>query len=137
MIIAFTHKTSKRLARILCRRFRHCCVIFDAGRQKILVQIGIDGVRLIPVDAAAMRRMRQTGWVMVKVRNKEKGIRNKTGLCRRKQLFPTALTKTYSLFLIPFSFLTCVGFAKRAMGTKNPFIWTPDGLYRELVNRNQ
>ena len=112
MIIAFTNKTSKIIPRIFCRRFRHCCVIFDAGRQKILVQIGIDGVRLIPVSPAAVARMQRNGWTMVEIKNN-----------------PDRPT----INRIPhINILTCVGFAKRAAGIRNPFIWTPDGLYKQI-----
>jgi len=117
LIIAFTEKTGKILPRIFCRRFRHCCVLFPSEKNEfILVQIGIDGVRLIPVGARELRRLEHAGWVLVGA-----------GFARPHDLGGQTP---------PLQFLTCVGFAKRATGINNPFIWTPDQLYRKLKRKN-
>ena len=122
LIIAFTEKTTKFLPRIFCRRFRHCCVLFPfAGNKYALVQIGIDGVRVIPVDARAIRRLERAGWVIV--RSKSAGQRAQVKRCDVMHQCPVPSAQ----------FLTCVGFAKRTLGIRDPFIWTPDGLYRHLT----
>ena len=123
LIIAFTRNTSKKTSKIICRNFRHCCVLFPIGpgNKYTLVQIGIDGVRLCPIDAAAMRRMKKNGWEMIKVQSSKCKVQ-----CQ---------TRLYLNFeLCTLNFLTCVGFAKRAIGIRNPFIWTPDQLYRKVVS---
>jgi hypothetical protein len=78
----------------------------------ILVQVGIDGVRLIPIGAREIRIMKKNGWVFIEARGNAP--------------FHWAQNIT-SLQL-----LTCVGFAKRATGIRDPFIWTPDGLYEKI-----
>jgi hypothetical protein len=119
IIIAFAPKTTKLLPRLLCRKYRHCCVIFPvAAQRRTLVQIGADGVRLFPVNARALRRMEQAGWVMARV-EKPKG--------RAPGLHAPGLP----------SFLTCVGFAKKAAGIRNPMVWTPGQLYRIIAKREQ
>jgi hypothetical protein len=136
LIIAFTRKTNKRTARIFCRNFRHCCVIFPIGRDAlparpnrtawqavpanyILVQIGCDGVRLIPVGMRELRRMKRQGWEMLKVE-------------RGKLKVEMENFQYFNFQLSTFNFLSCVGFAKRAMGIRDPFIWTPDQLYKKI-----
>ncbi|MDR1207670.1 MAG: hypothetical protein LBK26_04635 [Rickettsiales bacterium] len=113
IIIAFIHKTNKFWARIFCRNFRHCCVIFtmraDGVLQNVLVQIGGDGVRLIPVGMRELQRMKRQGWKFVNM-----GVRGNAPRAAAPQ------------------FLSCVGFAKRALGIRNPFVWTPDQLYKKI-----
>lgn len=112
MIIGFTHNTSKRLARILCRRFRHCVVIFepvDTGAGYLMIQIASDGVRLINMTDESFARLEQHGWVFVRAHARDKSPRMHCGL------------------------LTCVGFAKRALSIRNIFIQTPDQLYRRIT----
>lgn len=111
IVVAFTHNSNKKTARVFCRRFRHCCVLFPAGNGGFtLVQIGLNGVRLIPVGPREIKIMKKQGWKFAKT-----------------QIKPC---ESYS-----FNFLTCVGFAKRALGIRNLFIWTPDQLYNKLRQR--
>ena len=111
LIIAFTTSTTKLWPRIFCRHFRHCCVLFPETRDRfILVQIGSDGVRAMRVDARGLHRMKKNGWVLVKVK----------------------MVKNFGPRFLAFNFLSCVGFAKRAIGMRNPFIWTPDQLYKKM-----
>lgn len=112
VIIAFTARSNKFWARAFCKNFRHCCIIFETGHKHLLIQIAVDGVRVIPISPQTLTRMQQDGWTMVKTTTKT-----------NRQVYP--------------QILTCVGFAKRALGIRAPFIWTPDGLYRRIVNSNQ
>ncbi|MCL2538411.1 MAG: hypothetical protein FWF34_01145 [Alphaproteobacteria bacterium] len=116
IIIAFTRNTNKKSAQIFCRNFRHCCVLLPSSKKYILVQIGIDGVRLIPVGAREMNAMKKNGWVFVGANN----------------YLPQSMAKKLS----PLQLLTCVGFAKRALGIRNPFILTPDQLYKKIKGAN-
>ncbi|MCL2331472.1 MAG: hypothetical protein FWC61_02910 [Proteobacteria bacterium] len=93
----------------------------EGGELYTLIQIGIDGVRLIPVGARELRRLQRAGWEMVNVKRKMEN--GKLMACNPHLPF--------TICHFP-SFLSCVGFAKRAAGINNPFIWTPDQLYRKL-----
>lgn len=142
MIIGFTRKTSKILARVFCKNFRHCIVIFEMARGKmILVQIGSDGVRLIPINKMGIQKLVNSGWVFVQILDKKSS----------QAVIPAGpeihCTKSYFYFKNTISFLpcpvfpsinilTCVGFAKRATRIKNPLIWTPDALYKNLIKKN-
>ncbi|MDR2412964.1 MAG: hypothetical protein LBD50_02005 [Rickettsiales bacterium] len=113
MLIGFTSKSSKILPRILCKNFRHCIVLFNNRRRGyILAQIALDGVRLVPIGAHEIKKLQSAGWIFVKSNPKKS---------RGRPMVP--------------NFLTCVGFAKRALGINKPFIWTPDQLYKYLNNR--
>ncbi|MDR0449574.1 MAG: hypothetical protein LBG89_03925 [Rickettsiales bacterium] len=107
-LIGFTENTGRRVARLVCRRFRHCAVV-DLGSM-VLANIGVDGVRLVRVDAAALGRLRAAGWVFVAAKAGGKGGRGRA----------------------QFNVLNCVGFAKRVLGIRNPLILTPLQLYRYL-----
>ncbi|MDR0319390.1 MAG: hypothetical protein LBH81_01480 [Rickettsiales bacterium] len=109
-LIGFTPNTRRRLVRVFCRKYRHCAVV-DLENM-ILIQIGIDGVRLVRIDAGGLGRLAAHGWVFVlaKPRRSPKGGGG-----------------------AQFNILNCVGFAKRCLGIRNPFILTPLDLYRHLV----
>jgi len=114
MIVAFCPHSRKPATRLLCRRFRHCCVLFPSdGKKYTLVQIGADGVRLCIIGPREIRIMKKSGWKFVGGR------------------FPRPGGGAP-----PLQLLTCVGFAKRALGIRAPFVWTPDGLYKQLTSNN-
>jgi hypothetical protein len=116
IIIAFTTQTSQFWPRLLCKHFKHCCVILRTGRGRNtryqVVQIAADGIRLIQIDTKSLGRMRQGGWVLVN-----------TPVRRARRFSP--------------QMLACVGFAKRAAGLSHPWLWTPDQLYRHLCPARQ
>jgi len=107
MIVGFTTKTSARFSPFFCPLFRHCAVIADG----ILIQVATDGIRCFRCGRAEIRRLERAGWVFL-----ELGVRN----------------EELGMFFVP-NFLTCVGFAKRAAGIRNPFILTPDGLFKAML----
>ncbi|MBN1324903.1 MAG: hypothetical protein JW974_01670 [Alphaproteobacteria bacterium] len=109
MIIGFSKKTSKTLSKIFCRNFRHCVVIFQNKKNdNILIQVASDGIRLINIKPSGIEKLISAGWEFIEI--------NKIN----KTIFKTP------------TLLTCVGFAKHALGINNPFMWTPDQLYRHL-----
>jgi hypothetical protein len=117
MIIGFTENTSKFISKLLCGKFKHCVVIFAADEvgmaQKdkfILAQIAADGIKLACIGGAEIQRLKSAGWVFVRAPKRRRG----------------SIAKTPAL-------LSCVGFAKRALAINKPFVWTPDQLYRYLV----
>jgi len=137
IIIAFTRNTNKKSAKIFCRNFRHCCVLFPfksnnknavlhcehKKSQFILIQIGIDGVRIVHIGPREIKTMKQNGWVFVNV--------GANIICPK---YNRGFAATGQIIFAP-TILTCVGFAKRCLGIRNPFIWTPDGLYRKIRHR--
>ena len=115
-MVAFSPHSTKLFARLFCRKFKHCCVLFPApGGEYTLVQIGIDGIRLVPVAAREIKIMKRKGWDFVNVGAGGNAPDKRAG------------------FHPPLQFLTCVGFAKRALNIRAPFIWTPDQLFRRLA----
>ena len=131
MIIAFTTNTSKRISRILCRHFRHCVVIFEQEPGTyILAQIGIDGVRLIPLKTRDLNKLKFAGWELLDI-NLACGTADHNTTINRTATNHNDDHKTARPHHC-ITLLTCVGFAKRALSIQNPFIWTPDQLYRYL-----
>jgi hypothetical protein len=112
IIIGFTHKTSAILPKFFCPVFRHCAVVIDGT----FVQIGTDGIRMFRVRAREIKKLENAGWIFV-----ELAISNEK----------LEMQKNH------FSLLTCVGFAKRALGIRAPFVWTPDQLFAFLVTGNR
>lgn len=112
MIIGFTENTSKFISKLLCKRFRHCVVIFDMhDNGYILAQIATDGIKMIPIGIPELEKLKSSGWVFVNASIERANHKRRFSL----------------------NILSCVGFAKRAMGIHHPFIWTPDALYRYLT----
>ena len=108
IIVGFTTNTSAAWPRFFCNLFCHCVVVIDG----MLVQIGTDGIRLFRCGAREIEKLESSGWVFLE--------------CAMGYGRPR---------INPCQFLTCVGFAKRAIGIRSPFIWTPDQLFR-FLSRN-
>jgi hypothetical protein len=133
ILVGFATKTSAVLPRFFCALFRHCAVVIDGT----LIQIGPDGVRLFRVRAREIGKLEAAGWVFLRVRGQGLG----TGVIGRNVSLSanheSRVAAREPLTPVPNpcpSFLTCVGFAKRALGIRAPFVWTPDQLFRMIVN---
>jgi len=119
MIIGFTHKTGKILPRILCRNFRHCAVVLNEKRKMknekcfIFMNKTKNGIHIMKLSKRDLKILEKNGWVFIKTNLK---------------------SNNFSFFTFHFSFITCVGFAKRALGIRRPFILTPDQLYKYLTS---
>jgi hypothetical protein len=109
IIIGFCPRSGKSFARIICRNFKHCVVLFPSGKKYILVQIGADGIRAFFIGLRVISRMRKDGWEFLETRNVSR------------------ITHRVNM-------LTCVGFAKRAAGIGDRFVLTPDQLYKKIKN---
>ena len=151
--LGFSTQTSSPVVRFFCPLFRHVVVVTDG----YLIQVGTDGVRIFKCGPREIRLLENAGWVFVEVTSKKetnnpslRGVAPKAddeaiqlkpinlntlenfliGLLRRLR----RLAMTELIFLcLPFTCLTCVSFAKRALNIRNPFIWTPDQLFRFIV----
>ncbi len=106
--IAFSKQTSIWWVKILCRNFRHCMVLdYDSN---VVIQVGLDRVRLFQMDNSVEDRLVAAGWVLVSV-----------SVCSKCSVRP--------------SVMTCVGFAKKSIGVWWPFVWTPDQLYKRISKK--
>lgn len=114
MLIGFTNKSSKKLSKLFCKNFKHCAVIFKHDKKYIFIQIALDGIKSLLISNKEIKLLQSAGWIFIKI--SDTNIKN-----NKHAILP--------------SFLTCVGFAKRAIGLHKPFIWTPDSLYKYLKNR--
>ncbi|MDR1071562.1 MAG: hypothetical protein LBL21_02900 [Rickettsiales bacterium] len=133
ILVGFATKTSAFLPSFFCALFRHCAVVIDGT----LVQVGPDGIRLFRVRAREIGKLEAAGWVFV---DSGFAIRNSRFVRARRTTNPESrianpdyrrLLSTIDFGL--WTFLTCVGFAKRALGIRAPFVWTPDQLFRLIV----
>ena len=106
IFIGFTTKTSAVWPKFFCPLFRHVVIVTDG----VLIQVGLDGVRAFRVRAREIQRLERAGWVFLELRVQSSEFR-----------------------VSRFGLLTCVGFAKRAAGIRNPLIWTPDQLFRAIA----
>jgi hypothetical protein len=134
MYIGFTHKTSKILPRIFCRRFRHCACLTPLGgkcRRKptsggyIMIHFVRPGkIEMIPLSARDIKILEQHGWVFFnyEVRSMKYEIKPQDDI-------------HISYFLLHNS-ITCVALAKKILCIRNPFIQTPYALYKWLGIRN-
>jgi hypothetical protein len=124
MLIGFTDKTSKIIPRIFCRKFRHCAIILNNKEKRIMNKnyimlqfIRPNKIELIRLSARDLKILESHGWVFLKEKGRRKKAEGKS---------------TFSFFLFTSSF-TCVSFAKKILGIRNPFIQTPDQLYAYFV----
>ena len=106
VLVGFTTSGPAGLPGFFCAGFKHVAVVID----RMFVQIGTDGIRMFKCGPREIRKLEAAGWTFIEVN----GAAGGTGL------------------FIP-QFLTCVGFAKRALGIHAPFVWTPDQLFRYLA----
>lgn len=111
LLIGFTTKTSAKWPKFFCPLFKHCVVIDDG----ILIQVGTDRIKTFRVGKKEIKKLEENGWVFVRIQSIGHKVQN---------------TK------YGFQLLTCVGFAKRVIGIRSPFILTPDQLYRQLTMNN-
>ena len=105
ILVGFTTKTSAVLPRFFCRNFRHCAVVVDG----VFIQVATNGIRAFKVGKREIGKLERSGWVFVE--------------CKKNN-------DTWS----GIHFLTCVGFAKRVLAIRNPFVWTPDQLFRIITH---
>lgn len=116
MIIGFSKKTSKIIPKIFCKKFCHCAVLIPhktTGKEQIylLLNPSIGKIDIFLLKSRDLKILEKHGWFFIQINHKQENI-------------PVLCSIKYSL--------TCVGFAKQALGIKNPWILIPDQLYRYL-----
>lgn len=110
--IGFSTRSHKILARILCKKYRHCAPILIEKNNYILYQF-IKYKKIVPIhlknkDVNILKRF---GWVFIKYKTK---------------IIPEHISKTNAV--------TCVQFTKRILNIKNFTIQTPDALLKYLTH---
>lgn len=109
IIIGFTHKTSKVLPRIFCRRWRHVAIFVPDKKKLIMYQFVRHGnIVKIQLNTRDIKILGRYGWRFVCV----------TGTP------PRDFEKLRAL--------TCVQMAKNAIELQANFIQTPDALYKKV-----
>ena len=111
--IAFSSKTHKLYAKILCKKFRHCAPVLILKNKYIIYQF-IHARKIVPITIKHrdINILTMHGWVFIKFDGKiitDKVIHNHA--------------------------LTCVQFTKLVCGIKNKTIQTPDALLKYLIKR--
>jgi len=110
IIIAFSHKTSKILPRIFCRRYRHCAPVVQNGDAFTMYQFTRPHqIHVIKLTSRDLQFLSRAGWRFI--------IRTDIAPQTEK---------------IPHHAPTCVIFTKRVLGVRNMRIQRPDGLYKYL-----
>ena len=111
--IGFSTKTYKTLARIVCRRFKHCApVVVTKNKCKIYQFTKTNKITIINVKKRDIKILEQFGWKFVK----------------------------YSANSLPQNALniraiTCVQFTKRFCGIEKITLQTPDALLKYLIQK--
>ena len=110
IIIAFSNKTSKKFAQLVCRKFKHVAPIIPDGRFLIMYQFVRPGyVEKIKLSARDLKILKAHGWQFIYINGID----------------------------VPYDFnmrtaYSCVDLAKRAINMHNIFVQTPLALYKRL-----
>jgi hypothetical protein len=113
MYIAFSSKTHKLYAKILCKKFRHCAPVLCYKNKCVMYQF-ICPRKTVPISLTYrdINILKRYGWVFIKFNGK---------------LITDNIKYNNSL--------TCVQFTKSFCGIKNKSIQTPDALFKYLIKR--
>ncbi|MBN1281387.1 MAG: hypothetical protein JW985_00230 [Alphaproteobacteria bacterium] len=116
MIIVFSKNTSKILPKIFCRKFRHCAVIFKYDDDKyLMLNPSLRTLDIFTLTQRDLNILKHNGWIFIKTNANT--ANQKHHLCSIKHS------------------LSCVAVVKHIIGIKNPFIWTPGQLYKQLTKK--
>ena len=106
--VGFSTKSHKIIARIFCKKFRHCAPVYVGTKKCILYQF-VSPKKIYPIQIKQrdIKILAQHGWTFIR-------YDCKLNLQDAKHA------------------KTCVQYTKRAIGIKNAIIQTPDDLFRYL-----
>ena len=109
IIIAFSHKTSKILPKILCGKLKHCVPIEIKSNCMIMHQfMSYKNIANIKLNMRDIKILQAHGWQFVYL---PKDLPHDVDSCRA---------------------ISCVQFCKYAIGMQNAFIQTPNALFKEI-----
>lgn len=113
--IGFSIQSHKKLARILCKKYRHCAPII-INKNKCVIYQFISYKKIVPIHVRArdLKTLKHFGWIFVQYSGKfapARGLKSKT--------------------------ITCVQFTKCALNIKNIAIQTPDALLKYLTTNEK
>lgn len=107
--IGFSTKTHKFIARIFCKRFRHCAPVIKQKDKYYLYQfVNKNNIGIIPLTKRDLSILQKYGWVFIEY--KYKFIKNEHAL-------------------------TCVQFTKQCCNIKNKKIITPYDLFKFITRK--
>lgn len=113
LYIGFSTRSHKILARIFCKKYRHCAPVMIMHDKCILYQF-VQRKKIVPIylKHKDINILRQFGWIFIPT--------NKTDI---------------SFNPLQSNAITCVQFAKRALNIQNIKIQTPDALLKHLMKQ--
>ncbi len=112
IIVAFCDKTSKKLPRILCKKFKHTAPILVHKDKIIMYQfIKRKNVKKIILQMRDLKILQKYGWRFVYI------------------------IGSVSYDFININAMTCVNFTKAVIGLKKNTIQTPLALYKYLTQK--
>lgn len=109
IIIAFAHKSSKKIPNLICKKFKHVApIILNKNKMQMLQFVRKNNIHKINLKMRDIKILKKHGWFFIFTNNN-----------------------------IPCDFQpnkawSCVDLCKRALGIKQHWIQTPDALYRHL-----
>lgn len=110
LYIAFSSRSHKLYAQILCRKYRHCAPVLMTANKCIIYQFIKRGqIAQISIRPSDINILKHYGWKFIKYDAK---------------FAPTIVLKTKPW--------TCVQFTKQSIGIRKITIQTPDALLRYL-----
>ena len=110
LYIAFSSRSHKLYAQILCRKYRHCAPVLMTDNKCIIYQFIKRGqIAQISIRPDDINILKHYGWKFVK--------------------YDTKFAPTIALKTKPW---TCVQFTKQSIGIRKITIQTPDALLRYL-----
>ena len=113
LYIGFSTKTHKILARIICKKFKHCApVIITKNKCKLYQFTNSKNINVIEIKKRDLKILQQYGWKFVKYNTKfapQHELKRKT--------------------------ITCVQFTKNFCGIKKRTIQTPYALWKYLIKK--
>lgn len=113
LYIGFSTKTHKILARIICRKFKHCApVVITKNKCKLYQFTNNKNINVIELKKRDIRILQQYGWKFVKYNIKT---------------VPKHALKTKTI--------TCVQFTKNFCRIKKRTIQTPYALFKYLTRK--
>ena len=108
LYIGFSDYSNKTLARMLCKKYKHCAPIIIDNKNIVIYQfVHMNKIVKIIRPKCDLNRLCQNGWVLIKYHTQPKqNIKKKC--------------------------LTCVQFTKYVCGIKNIWIQTPLDLFKYI-----
>lgn len=111
--IGFSKKTHKIIARILCKKFKHCAPMVITKNKCEMYQFSSrNKINIIKIKRRDIKILKQYGWKFIRYKLKS---------------IPQNATNIQAT--------TCVMFTKKFCGINEPTIQTPDSLFKYITSK--